>query len=129
MTEPAIFEISLNLQLEDRSEKSVRNEVRAALAEAIADAKGIYDMQAETEVKGAFLGVGEAALILTIVHLLKVGAAAAAAGAVTGAGTETGKEFAKAYLIPRLRAHGILPGEPKDVTPGRSDGTLAESKE
>jgi hypothetical protein len=117
MSDSIVFRIPIDPQLADTSQKHLQETVKRALDEAIqeanADTKAKYDfdLKAEPEVEGGFGGVGEAAILLTLLHILKAGGILAAKG---GAGA-AGAAFVNAYLVPKLRAWNILPGDPQQV--------------
>jgi hypothetical protein len=104
------FDISS--QIPGSTDAKVRAAVEQAVREAITAAEYEYEVEAKAEVEGAFLGVGETVVVLTILHLAKAGGIAFAKGAVQAAGAA----FFTAYVAPRLRSLNILPSEPKDVT-------------
>jgi hypothetical protein len=114
MSDSLRFEIPIVLELSDKSAANVNATVEQALSEAIAAAQHEYEVGAEPEVRGAFGGVGETVIVLTILHLLKAGGIAVAKGALTAAGAA----FVNTYLLPKLRALNLIPGEPKEVPKG-----------
>jgi hypothetical protein len=118
MSDSIIFRIPIDPQLSDDSQKHLEETVQRALDEAIQEANADneaeykFDVKAEKpEVEGPFGGVGEAAIMLALLHVLKVGAIAAAKGGVGAAGAA----FVNAYLVPKLRAWNILPGDPQQL--------------
>jgi hypothetical protein len=115
-----ILQFSIASQIPDSSETRIRAAVEQALSQAIAAARAQYEVKAEAEVEGSFLGVGEGAVILTILHLAEAGGIAFGKGAIGAAGAA----FFTAYVAPRLRALNILPGEPKVVTSSEPVPTL-----
>lgn len=118
-SDPLILQFDIKSQISNPSEAKIRAAVEQALSDAIvaAQTEGQYEVKAEAEVEGQFLGVGEAAVILTILHLAKVGGIAFGKGAIGAAGAA----FFTAYVAPRLRALNILPSEPKEVTPSTTN--------
>jgi hypothetical protein len=113
MSESLIFRFSIDPQMSEPSEANIRAAVDAALAEAIAEAKAEYDVGAESDVEGGFGGAGETIVVITIWHLLKAAGVAFAKGAVGAAG----KAFVEKYLLPKLRARDVVPGDPKEIAP------------
>jgi hypothetical protein len=112
-SDPLILQFDIRSQISNPSEAKIRAAIDQALSDAIVAARteAQYEVKAEADVEGQFLGVGEAAVILTILHIAKVGGIAFGKGAIGAAGAA----FFTAYVAPRLRALNILPGEPKEV--------------
>ena len=102
----------------DMTDAALRELAESALAQARDDAEKVYQLRANVEIAGAFGGLGESGLVLTLWHLAKLGAEEFGKGAAGAAGGA----FVKEYLVPRLRQLDVLPGEPKDITTPDEDG-------
>ncbi len=124
MSDSLTFRLPIHSELTDPSDVALRAAVEQALAQAKADAKSEYAVDADGEVTGAFGGVGEGAIVLTILHLLKEGGTELGKGALEAAGAV----FVNKYLVPLLRKHNILPGEPK-VVPTKEDDAESDDEE
>jgi hypothetical protein len=81
-----------------------------AFEAAMAEAGGPDDFQAKTEVIGGLFGLGETAILLWILHALKVGGVAFG----TGAAGAAGKSFYERFLEPQLVKRNLLPSKLKD---------------
>jgi hypothetical protein len=123
-SDTVILQFGIKSQISDSSDAKVRAAVEQAVlaATAAAQAERQYEVKAQAEVEGAFLGVGEGAVILTL-HLLEAGGIAFGKGAIGAAGAA----FFTSYVAPRLRALNILPGQPKQVTPSATTPSPAPS--
>lgn len=99
------------------TETDIRIRLRMATEKALQEASAAKQSpaKASTELEGAFLGVGETAVILAIVHAVKAGAALAAGGVAT----EAGKDFYDGFLKKQLRKLNLLPSKFKQI--GASD--------
>ena len=114
------------LSVEDRSLTGVQVKklVQQATQEA-SDAAGerLMGLQPSTELEGGFAGLGEATVILALVHAVKAGAIAASVGASSAAG----KMFFEEFLAPRLRKLNLLPSKFHPLP--RGDGIRGSQKE
>jgi hypothetical protein len=124
MSESLVYRLPIHSELADSSEAAVRAAVEEALVQAIADAKSEYKVDAESEVEGAFGGVGEGIIIVTILHFLKAGGIEVAKGALEA----TGAVFVNKYLAPLLRKRNILPGKVESVSTGKSPAKSGKKK-
>lgn len=124
MPNSVTFRLPIHSELTDPSDGALSAAVEQALAQAKADAQSEYSVDADGEVSGAFGGVGEGAIVLTILHLLKEGGIELTKGALEAAGAA----FVNKYLVPLLRKRNILPGEPKVIANSEKDADDDESE-
>jgi hypothetical protein len=108
-------EVKLRFQLQNVDPSADDETVRRLFDEAVEAATQAAgtdsEITAKAEFEGKFLGVGEIAVVLWIVHALKVGGVAFYGGAAGAAG----KYFFDHYLAPELTKRNLLPAKVEEV--------------
>lgn len=84
-TQEVLFRFAIRNEDPGATEAGIRKRLQKATRKALQEANK-RPAEASTELEGGFFGVGEAAVILFVVHAVEAGAAAAALGAVSQAG-------------------------------------------
>jgi len=104
---------------DDETVRRLFDEAIEAATEKVGADSGIT---AKAEFEGKFLGVGETAVVLWIVHALKVGGIAF----FTGTAGAAGKYFFDHYLAPELTKRNLLPSTVEEVIPAEDHDKPAE---
>jgi len=111
-TQEVRFRFTIRNEDPTATEADIRKRLKKATKKALEKAdKRTAD--ASTELDGGFFGIGEAAVILFLVHAVEAGTAAAALGAATAAG----KDFYENVLKKQLLKVNLLPSKIKTIPP------------
>jgi hypothetical protein len=111
-TQEVRFRFAIRNEDPAATEADIRKRLKKATKKALEEADK-RTVEASTELEGGFFGIGEAAVILFVVHAVKAGAAAAALGTATAAG----KDFYESVLKKQLLKVNLLPSKFKTIPP------------
>jgi hypothetical protein len=111
-TQEVRFRFAIRNEDPTATEADIRKRLKKATKKALEEADK-RTVEASTELEGGFFGIGEAAVILFVVHAVEAGAAAAALGAATAAG----KDFYENVLKKQLLKVNLLPSKFKTIPP------------
>ena len=111
-TQEVRFRFAIRNEDPAATEADIRKRLKKATKKALEKAKK-RTVEASTELEGGFFGIGEAAVILFVVHAVEAGTAAAALGAATAAG----KDFYENVLKKQLLKVNLLPSKLKTIPP------------
>ena len=109
-------EVRFRFAIRNEDPAATEADIRKRLKKATKKAREEADkrtVEASAELEGGFFGIGEAAVILFVVHAVEAGAAAAALGAAT----EAGKDFYENVLKKQLLKVNLLPSKFKTISP------------
>jgi len=112
ITQKVLFRFAIRNEDPGATEADIRKRLKKATKEALEEADK-RPSEATAELEGGFFGIGEAAVILFVVHAVEAGTAAAALGAATAAG----KDFYQNFLKKQLLKVNLLPSKLKAIPP------------
>jgi hypothetical protein len=112
ISQEVLFRFAIRNEDPSATEADIRKRLKKATKKALAEADK-RPSKASTELEGGFFGIGEAAVILFVVHAVEAGTAAAALGAATAAG----KDFYESFLKKQLLKVNLLPSKFKAIPP------------
>ena len=111
-SQEVLFRFAIRNEDPGATEADIRKRLQKATKKALQEADE-RPTEASAELEGGFFGIGEAAVILAVVHAVKAGAAAAALGTATAAG----KDFYESFLKKQLLKVNLLPSKFKAIPP------------
>jgi hypothetical protein len=111
-TQEVMFRFAIRNEESGATEADIRKRLKKATKKALEEADK-RPSEASAELEGGFFGMGEAAVILFVVHAVEAGTAAAALGAATAAG----KDFYQNFLKKQLLKVNLLPSKLKAIPP------------